>query len=308
MDFLNPGHLGNLASFRRKYALPIERYQEASRTDSLRRLVAPFLLRRLKTDKNVIADLPEKMEQEVLVNLTREQATLYEAVVRDMLQAIDAAKGIERRGLVLAALTKLKQVCDHPALFLKEPHAQRGRSGKLSRLTEMLEEALAEGDRCLVFTQYAVMGGMLQAHLRAALDVDALLLTGATTKKARDAMVVRFQQEADAPPVLVLSVKAGGVGLNLTRASRVFHYDRWWNPAVEDQATDRAFRIGQTKNVHVHKFVCAGTVEERIADMLRAKKGLAERIVGAGESWVTELSTKELRRLFTLSANAIVEE
>src|SRR5579859_7307241 len=241
----------------------------------------------------------------VYCNLTTEQGTLYEAVVKDSLDSIQQAEDegdhMSRRGLVLSMLLKLKQICNHPAQFLKDDSALDGRSGKLARLKEMLEEVYAEGDRALVFTQFAEMGTLLQAYLRDSFYDEALWLHGATRTKDREAMIQRFQA-MHGPTVFLLSIKAGGVGLNLTRANHVFHFDRWWNPAVENQATDRAFRIGQTRNVQVHKFICAGTLEEKIDEMIESKKKLAESIVGADESWLTELSTSDLRTLVTLRA------
>jgi len=309
MEFLNPGYLGPAEQFRRRFAIPIEKYRDSERSAQLRRLVQPFLLRRLKTDPAIIHDLPEKMEAKVFCHLTREQASLYQAVVKDMMQQIEAAQdGIKRKGLVLATLLKLKQVCNHPAQFLQDGSTLSGRSGKLLRLVEMLEEAVAEGDRALVFTQFAEMGQMLRAHLREHLGQEVLFLYGGTSRKARDEMVQHFQTGHDGPAVFVLSLKAGGLGLNLTAASRVFHFDRWWNPAVEDQATDRAFRIGQKKNVQVYKFVCAGTLEERIDQTIEHKKELAESVVGTGEDWLTEMSTDQLRQLFALSREAVMEE
>jgi SNF2 family DNA or RNA helicase len=249
--------------------------------------------------------LPDKLEMKVYCDLTAEQATLYEAVVKESLERVDSAdeEGIQRRGVVLGALTRLKQVCNHPAQFLGDGSPLPGRSGKLDRLGEMLEEALSVGDRALVFTQFAEMGHMLRAHLRSLFGVDVLFLHGGTPQKQRDRMVARFQrggsQDHDAP-IFVLSLKAGGTGLNLTAANHVFHFDRWWNPAVENQATDRAFRIGQTRDVQVHKFICAGTLEEHIDELIESKKALAESVVGAGESWLTELSTDELRDVMQL--------
>ncbi|MDP2659166.1 MAG: DEAD/DEAH box helicase, partial [Dehalococcoidia bacterium] len=233
MEFLNPGYLGSASRFRASFALPIERYHDAESLGRLRRMVQPFLLRRLKSDPTIIRDLPEKMEMKVFCQLTREQASLYQAVVKDMIEKIDAKDGIERKGMVLAALTKLKQVCNHPAQFLQDGSPLAGRSGKLLRLAEMLEEAVAEGDRALVFTQFAEMGNMLKGYLQEALGREVLFLHGGTPRKAREHMVERFQNEANGPPVFILSLKAGGTGLNLTAASHVFHFDRWWNPAVE---------------------------------------------------------------------------
>jgi hypothetical protein len=310
MEFLNPGYLGTADAFRTRFAIPIERWRDSLALARLRRLIGPFLLRRLKTDPNIIADLPEKLEMKVYYQLTREQASLYESVVRDMLRQIESSEGIQRRGLILATLTKLKQVCNHPAHYLGEPLTSDfgSRSGKVARLKEMLEEAIAEGDRSLVFTQFTEFGRLLQAYLEEALNVDVLYLHGGTSQVNRDRMVQRFQTESNGPPVFILSLRAGGTGLNLTAANHVFHVDRWWNPAVENQATDRAFRIGQLRNVQVHKFVCLGTLEDRIDQMIESKKELAEQVVGAGESWITELSTSELREIFTLRREAIEDE
>ena len=307
MEFLNPGILGSERRFRERFADPIERGGDDEVADKLRRVTGPFILRRLKTDRRIIADLPKKLEMKEFCPLTREQATLYQAVVDDMLARIDEAEGIERRGLVLATMMKLKQVCNHPAHFLADGSSLAGRSGKLTRLVEILGEAMAEGDRSLVFTQFTEMGGMLERHLRHRLQCDVLWLHGGVTKRARDAMVERFQS-SDGPPVFLLSLKAGGTGLNLTAATQVVHFDRWWNPAVEDQATDRAYRIGQKHNVQVRKFVCGGTLEERIDTMIEKKRALAERIVGTGEGWLTELSTDQLREVVALSADAVEDD
>jgi non-specific serine/threonine protein kinase len=308
MDFANPGMLGSAASFKQRYAEPIERHGDEQAAGRLRRLTTPFVLRRVKTDKSIISDLPEKLEMEVLCNLTGEQAALYQAVVDDMLAKIEASEGIERRGLVLATMAKLKQVCNHPAQFLHDGSRLAGRSGKLARLEEILDEVLAAGEKALLFTQYAQFGAMLRAHLSARFAREVAFLHGGVGKAARDDLVARFQSDdRSAPPLFVLSLKAGGTGLTLTAANHVVHVDRWWNPAVEDQATDRAFRIGQRRAVQVRKFVCAGTVEEKISAMIRDKRGLAARIVGAGEQWLTELSTSELRELVRLEAGAVVE-
>jgi SNF2 family DNA or RNA helicase len=306
MDFLNTGYLGSLAEFKRAFAIPIERYRETEKAEKLKAIVQPFILRRLKTDRRIIQDLPEKMEMKVYCPLTREQATLYQAVVKDMLQQIEDSTGIQRKGNVLAALMKLKQVCNHPAQFLKDGSGLENRSGKLARLVEMLEEALAEEDRMLIFTQFAEMGQMLKRHLQGHFGCETLFLHGGVPRKAREKMIDRFQRD-DGPPLFVLSLKAGGLGLNLTRANRVFHFDRWWNPAVEEQATDRAFRIGQTRNVQVHKFVCLGTLEEKIDAMIESKRELARLTIGAGEGWITELSTDQLRDLFELRQEAVEE-
>ena len=305
MDFLNPNFLSGASEFRRRFALPIERYHDDDRAERLRHLIRPFILRRLKSDPSIEVDLPEKMEMKVYCNLTREQAALYESAVGDMLGQIDRAGGIQRRGLILAALVRLKQICNHPAHFLGDGSILPRRSGKCDRLTEMLDEAISEGDRALVFTQFREMGDLLVRLLGDALGREILFLHGGTTRIRRDALVADFQEGGSNHPVLVLSLKAGGHGLNLTAATHVFHFDRWWNPAVEDQATDRTHRIGQTRRVQVHKFVCIGTLEERIDGLLEEKRALADNIVGAGEEWLTELSTDRLREIFALSRDAV---
>ncbi|HET8936488.1 MAG TPA: DEAD/DEAH box helicase [Polyangiales bacterium] len=308
LEFANPGLLGPIERFRRDFAVPIERYANEAAATRLRRIVSPFILRREKSDPNIIQDLPPKHEMKVVCTLTREQATLYKAVVDEELRRIEQADGMARRGRVLALLTYSKQICNHPAQFLGERGPLLQRSGKLARVSEMLEEAMAAGDKALVFTQFRDMGDKLTAHLTAQLGCEVLFLHGGTSKKARDEMVHRFQTEPNAARVFVLSVKAGGTGLNLTAANHVFHFDRWWNPAVEDQATDRAYRIGQTRSVQVHKLVCAGTVEEKIDRLLEHKRGLAQQVVSRGEQWITELGSSELRDLFTLADGAIAEE
>jgi SNF2 family DNA or RNA helicase len=307
MEFANPGLLGSAQSFREHYAVPVERHGDREAADRLRRITRPFVLRRLKTDKSIISDLPEKQEMKVWCNLTQEQASLYQATVADMLSRIDeASDDITRRGLVLATMAKLKQVCNHPAHLLGDGSRLPGRSGKLARLEEICEEIAAEGDKALCFTQYAEFGRMLQPYLAARTGCPVLFLHGGTSKSRRDALVARFQ-EADEPVLFLLSLKAGGTGLNLTAANHVIHVDRWWNPAVEEQATDRAFRIGQRRDVQVRKFVCVGTLEERIDAMIEEKKALAEQIVGTGESWLAGLSTEQLREVVTLSPDAVPE-
>ena len=306
MDFLNPGFLGNHTEFRRRFLLPIQKRADSDAALQLRKLTAPFILRRLKTDTSVIQDLPEKMEMKVFCNLTPEQASLYKSVVEEAARALEAATGIRRKGVILAALTKLKQVCNHPAQFLGDQSPLPGRSGKLSRLTEMVEELLSEGDRALIFSQFVDMGERLQRHLSSVFGEEVLFLNGGVPANKRDHMVERFQNAGKGSPRLfVLSLKAGGTGLNLTAANHVFHFDRWWNPAVENQATDRAFRIGQMRNVQIHKFVCVGTLEERIDEMIERKKAVADHVIGAGEAWLTELSTAEIKQLFALRQEAV---
>jgi SNF2 family DNA or RNA helicase len=230
-------------------------------------------------------------------------------VMAEMMETLKGvgAEDIQRKGVVLATLAKLKQVCNHPAHFLGDNSPLPGRSGKLARLTEMMEEVLATGDRALVFTQFAEMGLLLRRHLEETFGREVLFLHGGVPKGGRDRMVERFQSDEGGAPIFVLSLKAGGTGLNLTRANHVFHFDRWWNPAVENQATDRAFRIGQKRRVQVHKFVCVGTLEEKIDEMIEKKRGIAERVVGTSEAWLTALSNSQLRELMTLRAGAVAE-
>ncbi len=304
MDFLNPGLLGSAELFRTRYAIPVERYGQIEPADRLRAITRPYVLRRLKTDPAIIDDLPQKIEIKQYCQLTTEQASLYQSIVDDMLERIENTQGIERRGNVLAAMTKLKQVCNHPAQLLHDRSPIGTRSGKVIRLEEILEEILAEGDRVLCFTQFTAFAEMLMPHLATRFGQDVLYLHGGTPKERRDEMVARFQS-GFGPPIFLLSLKAGGTGLNLTAANHVIHLDRWWNPAVENQATDRAFRIGQKRTVQVRKFICTGTLEERIDDMIEEKKALADLVVSDGERWLTELSTRDLREVFALSAGAV---
>ena len=308
MEFLNPGLLGTQAEFKRRYFVPIQAERDSRAAARLRRVTGPFILRRLKTDKTIISDLPDKLEMKVFCTLTKEQASLYAAVVAEAEKALSQTgdDGIQRKGVILGTLSKLKQVCNHPAQFLGDRSSIPGRSGKLARLTEMLEELLDVGDRALVFSQFTEMGEILKRHLEETFGREVIFLHGGVAKRKRDEMIARFQAD-DGPAVFLLSLKAGGTGLNLTRASHVFHFDRWWNPAVENQATDRAFRIGQTRNVQVHKFLCAGTLEDKIDEMIEAKKQVAEDVVGTGEGWLTRLSNRELKDVFALRKEAVEE-
>ena len=306
MEFLNPGFLGTQADFKRTFFVPIQAHRDPQAAERLKGVTGPFMLRRLKTDKTIISDLPEKLEMKVFCTLTPEQASLYAAVLKDVDDPLDEAEGIQRKGLILATLTKLKQVCNHPAHFLGDNSAIPGRSGKLARLSEMLAEVLEVDERALIFTQFAELGAILQQHLQETFGREVLFLHGRVTKKKRDELVMRFQDDSGGPALFVLSLKAGGTGLNLTQANHVFHFDRWWNPAVENQATDRVFRIGQTKDVQVHKFICAGTLEEKIDEMIERKQEIAAQVVGAGENWLTKLSNDELRDLLALRETAVV--
>jgi hypothetical protein len=307
MEILNPGLLGPAGEFRERFAVPVEKLGDRERADQLRRLIRPFVLRRLKSDPDIAGDLPEKMEARVFCNLTPEQAAQYERIVGQSLNQIDAATGIRRRGLILSVLTRLKQMCDHPSLVLKDDGPVDGRSGKCERLAEMLEELLDEGDAALVFTQFREMGHLLESLIAKRLGVGVQFLHGGTPAKERDAMIERFQDPANGIKVFILSLRAGGLGLNLTAANHVFHFDRWWNPAVESQATDRAHRVGQTRKVQVHKFVCIGTMEERIDRLLTEKLALADKIIGSGDEWLTSMSTEQLREYLSLSKEAVGE-
>ncbi|MGE7435619.1 SNF2-related protein [Kitasatospora sp. NPDC001175] len=306
LDFANPGLFGSAESFKERYAIPVELNGNATLTSRLRRLTGPFMLRRSKSDPAVAAELPAKQEITVWCNLTAEQAGLYRAVVADLSRRLAGVRGVERQGAVLAAIGKLKQVCNHPSQLLRDRSAFGGRSGKVARLEGILAEALAEDGRVLVFTQYAEFGRMLQPHLAARFGEEVLYLHGGVPKRRREEMVARFQAP-DGPRIFLLSLRAGGTGLNLTNANHVVHLDRWWNPAVEDQATDRAFRIGQRRDVQVRRLVCVGTVEERIAELIESKRSLAKAVVGEGEHWLADLSTGALRELVSLSADAIGE-
>ncbi|UFS95678.1 DEAD/DEAH box helicase [Nocardia huaxiensis] len=310
LDFANPALLGKASEFHARFAVPIEREHDENAVTRLRAITSPFVLRRVKTDPKVISDLPEKIEMTVRANLTVEQAALYQAVLDDMTDKLKSAEGMERKGAVLAALTRLKQVCNHPAHFLGDGSAllRRGhhRSGKLGLVEDILESVIADGERALLFTQFREFGDLLAPYLTERFGVETPFLHGGVSKQRRDAMVTGFQEE-DGPPLMLLSLKAGGTGLNLTAANHVVHLDRWWNPAVENQATDRAFRIGQRRDVQVRKLVCVDTIEERVDDMLRGKSKLADLTVGVGEKWITEMSNDELRELFALGSEAVGE-
>ncbi len=306
--FVVPGLLGTRAHFRKHVAVPVERFGDEDAAQRLRLGTAPFLMRRLKTDPKVVQDLPDKVERTAFCALSPEQAALYREVADEHLERIKGASKAERRGQVLAMLTALKQVCNHPAHFLRDGDHDHHRSGKLARAGEILRAILDSGERAIVFTQYREMGNLLVAWMEKHLGHRVPFLHGGVVAHERDAMVRRFQEDAGGSPILLISLRAGGVGLNLTRATAVLHYDRWWNPAVEDQATDRAYRIGQHRNVQVFKMVCQGTLEERIAAMLQDKRHLAESVVSNGEALVSELDDDALRALVALGDDAVLGE
>ncbi|OAB42294.1 DEAD/DEAH box helicase [Paenibacillus glacialis] len=317
-DFINPGYLGSSRAFNNRFINAIEKEHNEQKTMDLQKLVKPFMLRRKKKDPAIQLDLPDKNEMKTYIHLTTEQGALYDHTVTHLMERMQKLEGIERKGAILAALTHLKQLCDHPILLTKEsiPEASNGqdgvletetlisRSAKLERLLAMVKELREEGERCLIFTQYIGMGQILQQVLQQELQEPVLYLNGSSSKSARDRMIDQFQSHTlspeEQPSVFILSIKAGGVGLNLTAANHVFHFDRWWNPAVENQATDRAYRMGQTKDVQVHKFISLGTLEERIDEMLENKQQLSDNVISSTEGWITELSTDELQDLFSL--------
>jgi SNF2 family DNA or RNA helicase len=299
-DFINHGYLGSLGQFQKRFVLPIEKDDEKEKIEQLQSLIRPFLLRRTKKDKEVALNLPDKLEQKEYCPLTAEQASLYEQLVRDTFDQIESLSGFERKGLILQMLSRLKQLCNHPALYLKEaePKLLLERSAKLEKLSELVDAVLEQDESCLIFTQYIQMGEIIRSHLKKKYKLDVPFLNGSVPKQQRDVMIERFQNREF--PVFLLSLKAGGTGLNLTAANHVVHYDRWWNPAVENQATDRAYRIGQDRFVHVHKLISTGTLEEKIDAMLEKKQSLNDQIIQS-ENWITELTTNELQDLLKLS-------
>jgi len=307
-NFLNPGYLGKQAQFKSSFETPIQKNNDRMKAVTLKKLVEPFILRRVKTDQSIIKDLPDKVEQKCYCNLTKEQASLYEAVVRDVEEQILLVDGMKRRGLILSTLMKLKQICNHPRQFLQDgSEFTPERSHKLERLSEMVEEVLSEQQSLLVFTQFTEIGESLQQYFHSICHYNTYYLHGGTARPKRERMIEEFQNPDTEPSIFILSLKAGGVGITLTKANHVFHFDRWWNPAVEDQATDRAFRIGQKKNVFVHKFLALGTLEERIDQMIEDKKSIAGAIVGSDESWLTELDNEAFKKLIALNRSALLD-
>ena len=300
-DFINQGYLGSLREFQKSYAIPIERFKETSRAAKLKMSVSPFVLRRLKTDKHVITDLPEKMVLNEYCYLSKPQAVLYEKTLNEMMEKISEFSGINRRGNIFKLITALKQICNHPYQFLKTGEMSRELSGKMDKCISTVESILENGEKTLIFTQYKEMGDILCKVIAEECNTDPLFFHGSLTVPQREELINKFQTDDDAK-IMILSLKAGGTGLNLTKATNVIHYDLWWNPAVEDQATDRTYRIGQDKNVMVHRMITLGTFEEKIDEMLKAKKELADLAVYEGEKIITELSDEEIYEIFTLSA------
>ncbi len=300
-DFINRGYLGTLKEFQKSYAIPIERFKETSRAAKLRMSVSPFVLRRLKTDKNVISDLPEKMVLNEYCYLSKPQAVLYEKTLNEMMEKISGFTGINRRGNIFKLITALKQICNHPYQFLKGGDISRELSGKMDKCISTVESILEHGEKTLIFTQYKEMGDILCKIIADECNTEPLFFHGSLTVPQREQLIEKFQTDPECK-IMILSLKAGGTGLNLTSATNVIHYDLWWNPAVEEQATDRTYRIGQDKNVMVHRMITLGTFEEKIDEMLKSKKELADLAVYEGEKIITELSDEEIYEIFTLSA------
>ena len=304
MDFVNKGYLGGLSKFNEEFGKPIQQERDHQKLDQFRRVTSPFLLRRVKTDKTIISDLPDKIENNQFCALTPEQAALYQSVVQESLRAIEDKDGIARRGLVLKLMTALKQIGNHPHQYLKKGNRSTGPSnpalsGKATLLLNLLETIYANHEKVLIFTQYREMGELLQQFIQQAFGQQPLFLHGGTSRPHRDEMVEQFQRNRS-DHTFILSLKSGGTGLNLTQANHVIHYDLWWNPAVESQATDRAFRIGQTKNVLVYRLMNQGTLEEKIDAMIRSKRELADLTIKTGETWLGDLSDAELTELVSL--------
>ena len=300
-DFINTGYLGSLKDFQKSYAIPIERFKENSRAAKLKMSISPFVLRRLKTDKNVITDLPEKMVINDYCYLSKSQAVLYEKTLNEMMEKISGFTGINRRGNIFKLITALKQICNHPFQFLKGGEMSKELSGKMDKCISTVQSILDNNEKTLIFTQYKEMGDILCKVISEECNTEPLFFHGSLTVTQREELIDKFQNDEDTK-VMILSLKAGGTGLNLTSATNVIHYDLWWNPAVEDQATDRTYRIGQDKNVMVHRMITLGTFEEKIDEMLKSKKELADLAVYEGEKIITELSDEEIYQIFTLSA------
>ena len=299
MDFTNKGYLGSLKPFLKEYSYPIEVEQDQHQLEKFKRVMSPFILRRLKTDKRIITDLPDKITTDEFCHLTKEQAAVYQNVVDEIMRKVEEKDGIERHGLVFKLIMALKQICNHPVQYLKRGNAEIALSGKATRLMELLDRLYEQHEKVLIFTQFREMGTLLQQFIGNTHYTTPLFLHGGSSRKQRDQMVDDFQQRPEIN-TMILSLKAGGTGLNLTAANHVVHYDLWWNPAVEAQATDRAYRIGQQRNVFVHRLITEGTFEEKINQMLIEKRDLADMAVSQGEQWIGELSNRELKGLFTL--------
>ena len=298
-DFINRGYLGSIRDFQKGYAIPIEKFKQTNRAEKLRMAISPFILRRLKTDKSIISDLPDKVVLNEYCYLTKTQAALYQSVLDNLMSDISKLNGINRRGMIFKLITALKQICNHPYQYLKTGDISKDVSGKADKLVDITKQILENEEKTLIFTQYKEMGNILSTILNDELGVNPLFFHGSLNRTQRDDLIRDFQENKDSN-VMILSLKAGGTGLNLTAATNVIHYDLWWNPAVEDQATDRTYRIGQDKNVMVHRFITLGTFEEKIDEMINNKKDLANVAVFEGEKIITELSDEEIYKIFSL--------
>ncbi len=298
-DFINRGYLGSIRDFQKGYAIPIEKFKQTNRAEKLRLSISPFILRRLKTDKSIISDLPDKVVLNEYCYLTKTQAALYQSVLDNLMSDIAKLNGINRRGMIFKLITALKQICNHPYQYLKTGDISKDISGKADKLVSITEQILENNEKTLIFTQYKEMGSILSTILSDELNINPLFFHGSLNRTQRDDLIKDFQDNKDSK-VMILSLKAGGTGLNLTAATNVIHYDLWWNPAVEDQATDRTYRIGQDKNVMVHRFITLGTFEEKIDEMINTKKDLANVAVFEGEKIITELSDEEIYKIFSL--------
>ena len=300
-DFINRGYLGTIRDFQKSYAIPIEKFKQTNRAEKLRLAISPFVLRRLKTDKSIISDLPEKVVLNEYCYLSKMQAALYQTVLDNLMTDISKLNGINRRGMIFKLITALKQICNHPYQYLKSGDMSKEISGKAEHLVTITKNILENNEKTLIFTQYKEMGNILMSILNDELGINPLFFHGSLNRAQREDLIKDFQENADSN-VMILSLKAGGTGLNLTAATNVIHYDLWWNPAVEDQATDRTYRIGQDKNVMVHRFITLGTFEEKIDEMIKNKKDLANVAVFEGEKVITELSDEEIYKIFSLGA------
>ena len=300
-DFINRGYLGTIRDFQKGYAIPIEKFKQTNRAEKLRLAISPFILRRLKTDKSIISDLPDKVVLNEYCYLTKTQAALYQSVLDNLMSDISKLNGINRRGMIFKLITALKQICNHPYQYLKAGDISKDVSGKADQLVSIVKQILENDEKTLIFTQYKEMGNILSTILNDELNINPLFFHGSLNRTQREELIKDFQDKKDSN-VMILSLKAGGTGLNLTAATNVIHYDLWWNPAVEDQATDRTYRIGQDKNVMVHRFITLGTFEEKIDEMINNKKDLANVAVFEGEKIITELSDEEIYKIFSLGS------
>ena len=298
-DFTNKGYLTTLKKFRENYIVPIEKENNQKILENFRKITKPFILRRLKSDRNIIKDLPDKIVSDIYCDLTKEQVALYKETLDSAIREVEENAGIKRKGLVLKMINSLKQICNHPAQFTKSSHINVNESGKMEILMNTLENILEADEKVLIFTQYVKTGEIIQKLVEEKFSEEVLFLHGSLTRSKRDKMIRKFQENHQ-NRIFIISLRAGGTGLNLTAAQNVIHYDLWWNPAVENQATDRAYRIGQKENVMVYRFITKGTFEEKINEMLRSKEELAKLTVGNGETFITEMNTEELKDLLEL--------